>query len=122
MAVDIHVRHRDNKMDCNAWCKICGWCRRQVRRDVRDMYPELWGEATQSGHLNRFDVAARQVEIARVAAGFAAHFPDEFWEVRRIWVQQSNRNMDYWQLDHFNYASVLALRCLQVFRGRLPRQ
>ena len=104
MAVDIHVRHRDFKIDCNAWCKMCGWCRRQVRRDIRDLYPDLWNETEQTGHTNRFDVAARQVEIVRVAAGFAHHFPDMLWEVRRIWVQQSNRTIDYWQLDRFNHA------------------
>ena len=105
--VDIILRHRDNRMECNVWAKICGWCRRQVRRDVRELYPELWDEAMQAqdqSSINRFHARARQFEIQRVALGCALYFPDEHWAVHRIWVRQSNRIIDYWQLDPFNYA------------------
>ena len=90
-------------MEVKVWAKMCGWCRRQIRRDVREGHPELWEETTRTWDQANFNTWARGLEIRRVAEGAGLFFKDEDWMITHIWVHQTNRSVDYWQLERFDH-------------------
>ena len=83
---------------------MCGWCRRQIRRDVCEQHPGLWEEATQTWDNRNFNKLARQLEIRRCAEGVGLFFDNEHWAITKLWIHQTNRSIDYWQFEErFNF-------------------
>ena len=101
VATRVDLKHRDSKMELVVHAKLCGWCRRQVRRDTRERNPELveaaeWDQAA-------FNRLARCEETSKIAAGVELFFPAGHYMVTHIWVHQTNRYVDYPALERFNF-------------------
>ena len=90
-------------MTLHGTAKLCGWCRRQARRSIAANHPNL--AAAPDWDQKEFNRLARYEEIAMVANGLGGPFPAEEFQLNTVWVHQTNRYLDYPQLEVFNFFS-----------------
>ena len=100
VTANITLTHKHTEMSMTCSAKLCGWCRRQSRRNVFAQYPGL-AEAAEWDQ-EEFNRLARYEEIDLLATGLSRTFPTEDFRINTIFVWQTNRYVDYPLLEAYN--------------------